>query len=94
MITTDKSLQYFIEDRHDDKYQLSHVEKVRIDLRRQKAILTLKQTEIDKLNPVLNNKPTYWRLTVPTSNTDKSEELVLSMQGVITNKDLPPILQK
>jgi len=47
--------------------------------------------QVDKLKPVLNEKPMYWRLTVPTS---ESEELVLSMQGVIVNKDLPPVLKK
>ncbi|KIM72038.1 hypothetical protein PILCRDRAFT_82231 [Piloderma croceum F 1598] len=50
--------------------------------------------QFDKLKPTLNEKPTYWRLTVPTSEVTQSEELVLSMQGVIVNKDLPPILIK
>ncbi|KIM77374.1 hypothetical protein PILCRDRAFT_12015 [Piloderma croceum F 1598] len=50
--------------------------------------------DFDKLKPILNEKPTYWRLTVPTSESTQIEELVLSMQGVIVNKDLPPILIK
>ncbi|KIM78969.1 hypothetical protein PILCRDRAFT_74910, partial [Piloderma croceum F 1598] len=37
-------------------------------------------------------KPTYWRLTIPATDKTETEELVLSMQGVIVNKDLPPIL--
>jgi hypothetical protein len=60
----------------------------------QRTVLTLNQAEIDKLQPVLNDKPTYWWLTIPTSDAGQSEELVLSMQGVITNKDLPPVLHK
>ena len=50
--------------------------------------------QFDNLKPVLNEKPTYWRLTVPTSEVTQTEELVLSMQGVIVNKDLPPMLMK
>jgi hypothetical protein len=50
--------------------------------------------QFDNLKPVPNEKPTYWRLTVPTSEVTQTEELVLSMQGVIVNKDLPPMLTK
>ena len=50
--------------------------------------------QFDNLKPVLNKKPAYWRLTVPTSEVTQTEELVLSMQGVIVNKDRPPMLTK
>jgi hypothetical protein len=71
------------------------MEKVRINfLIIQRIIPTSNQTQIDKLQPALNDKPTYWRLTIPTSDASQSEELVVSMQGVITNKDLPPVLEK
>lgn len=46
------------------------------------------------IKPVLNEKPTYWRLTIPGSDTSESEELVWTIQGVIVNKDLPPVLNR
>ncbi|KIM79400.1 hypothetical protein PILCRDRAFT_10521 [Piloderma croceum F 1598] len=49
--------------------------------------------DINTLKPVLSEKPTYWRLTIPAADKTETEELVLSMQGVIVNKDLPPILK-
>jgi hypothetical protein len=92
---TEKSLQSFIEDRHrNDIYQLSRIENVRLKFRIQRTSLTLSQAQIEKFKPVLNEKPTYWRLTIPISEAAQSEELVLSMQGVITSKDLPPVLKK
>jgi hypothetical protein len=94
-INTENSLQSLTEDRHQDgKYQLSHIEKVRIKFLEQKTIFILSQAQLDKLRPVLNEKPTYWRLVIPNAESDQSEELVLSMQGVITNKELPPVLNK
>ena len=77
---------------HNDKYQLSHIEKVRIKFLKQKTILILSQARLDKLRLILNEKPTYWRLVIPNSDSDQSEELVLSMQRVIMNKDLPSVL--
>jgi hypothetical protein len=50
-------------------------------------------TQINMLKPVLSEKPAYWRLTIPATDKTETEELVLSMQGVIVNKDLPPILK-
>ncbi|KIM71254.1 hypothetical protein PILCRDRAFT_17230 [Piloderma croceum F 1598] len=47
--------------------------------------------QVNKLKPVLSEKPAYWRLTIPATDQTETEELVLSMQGVIVNKDLPPI---
>jgi hypothetical protein len=56
--------------------------------------LTTRSKQIDKLKPILNKKPTYRRLTIPTTDETQKEELVLSMQGVILNKDLPPVLKR
>jgi hypothetical protein len=36
--------------------------------------------------------PKRWRLTLPiTAATEEIEEVVLRVQGIITNKDLPPV---
>jgi hypothetical protein len=71
-------------------YQLSHIENVSLYSPVQRMV----QAQIDNLKPVLNEKPTYWRLVIPTTEASQSEELVLSMQGVITSKDLPPMLKR
>jgi hypothetical protein len=93
--TTEKSLQSFIKDRHsNDMYQLSHIENVSLYSPIQRVVLTPSQARIDNLKPVLNEKPTYWRLVIPTTEASQSEELVLSMQGVITSKDLPPVVKR
>jgi hypothetical protein len=44
--------------------------------------------------PILNESPTYWRLVVPGSDATQVDELVLTLQGVIASKDLPPVLKK
>jgi hypothetical protein len=43
--------------------------------------------------PVLNEKPKFWRF-IQNSGGTQQEELVLRMQGVITQKDLPPLLKR
>jgi hypothetical protein len=88
------SLCAFVEERHNnDTYQLTNFKDVR-GLVELVPITNTDNFQFDKLKPILNEKPTYWRLTVPTSESTQIEELVLSMQGVIVNKDLPPILIK
>ena len=83
----------FVAERHNhDTYQLSNFDNVRSWVSAHEE--DIDSWQVDKLKPVLNEKPTYWRLTIPTSEATQSEELVLSMQGVIVNKDLPPVLKK
>ena len=50
--------------------------------------------KIENLVPVLNHKPMIWRLTIPSSGDLQNQELVLSIQGVIAAKDLPPITNR
>ena len=56
--------------------------------------MCLRSYQIDTFIPVPNKKPTNWRLVIPGSDVAQVEELVLSIQGVITSKDLPPVLKK
>ena len=60
----------------------------------QRLGLTPQLIQIDQIVPMLNEKPNCWRLTIPTSDMTQSEELVMSMQGVIVGKDLPPLLKR
>jgi hypothetical protein len=77
----------------DGDHQLTSFKEVRINLiERTELILATIQDDI--LRPILNEKPTYWRLTIPGLESYESEELVWSIQGVIANKDLPPILNR
>jgi hypothetical protein len=89
-------LQAFIgEHCQYDTLQLTNFKEVRtIHLQILAGELTARLKQIDKLKPVLNEKPTYWRLTIPSMDETQKEELVLSMQGVILNKDLPPVLKR
>ena len=91
--TVEDSLRSFVAERHDyDTNQLTNFKHVRDCVG---AIQEdIDDWQVDKLEPVLNDQPKYWRLTVPTSEVTQSEELVLSMQGVIVSKDLPPMLKK
>ena len=45
----------------------------------QRLGLTPQLIQIDQIVPTLNEKPNCWRLTIPTSDTTQSEELVMSM---------------
>jgi hypothetical protein len=43
---------------------------------------------------VLNEeRPKRWIIVAPNVNPEQSEELVLTMQGIITHKMLPPFLE-
>jgi hypothetical protein len=72
-------------------YKFQGGEKL-IKINKRKLILGTIQDNI--LRPVLNEKPTYWRLTIPQSEASEINELVWSIQGVIVNKDLPPVLNR
>lgn len=44
---------------------------------------------------MFNECPKYWRFVVSTSDiAADQEELVLSIQGVIVQKDLPPVIKR
>jgi hypothetical protein len=50
------------------------------------------QESIDQLCVTPMMFPKRWRLTLPiTADTKEIEEVILRIQGIITNKDLPPV---
>ena len=65
-----------------------------ICIQRPELIECLHWIQIDMFKPILNESPTYWRLVVPGSDATQVDELVLTLQGVIASKDLPPVLKK
>ena len=47
--------------------------------------------QMDNIIPVFNSNPPGWILTVPGARNSEHEEFVIKLQGVITQKELPPI---
>ena len=83
-------------ERHlEDIHQLTSFKEVRNQSKHKNERKLISGTIQDNiLRPVLNEKPTYWRLTIPQSEASEINELVWSIQGVIVNKDLPPVLNR
>lgn len=50
--------------------------------------------QIADLGLVMSESPKCWRFIVPNEDASENEELVLSLQGIISHKDLPPILRR
>jgi hypothetical protein len=48
--------------------------------------------QIAAINVFHTPLPKSWRLTQGSVNSNEYEELVLSIQGIITNKNLPPVI--
>lgn len=47
--------------------------------------------QVDVVKPVFNNSPPGWILTVAKYDNPESEELVVRLQGVIVQSELPPV---
>ena len=47
--------------------------------------------QMDHINPIYNTNPQGWILTVPGEHDSEPEEFVVRLQGVIVQKELPPV---
>jgi hypothetical protein len=47
---------------------------------------------MDHIIPVLNTNPPGWIFTIPSEHDLEQEEFVVRFQGVIAQKELPPVI--
>ena len=47
--------------------------------------------QMDHIKPVYNTNPPGWILTIPSERDLEPEEFVVRFQGVIMQKELPPV---
>jgi hypothetical protein len=50
--------------------------------------------KMDHVKPVFNTNPPGWILTIPGESDLEYEEFVIRLQGVIVQKELPPITER
>jgi hypothetical protein len=51
-------------------------------------------TQIDLFKPTYSEQPKCWKFTTSTTDVAEQEEIVLSVQGIITHMDLPPFKKR
>jgi hypothetical protein len=49
-------------------------------------------TQVNIVKPVFNTSPPGWVLTIAKEDQPESEELVVRLQGVIAQLELPPVI--
>ena len=50
--------------------------------------------QIELLKPTYSEQPKSWKFIVPNTDVTEQEEVVLSVQGIITHTDLPPFTKR
>jgi hypothetical protein len=90
-----KDIQMIIEDRiENDTNQLANITNVRIRTRTCRDNLSHNHTQIDLFKPTYSEQPKCWKFITSTTDVAEPEEIVLSVQGIITHMDLPPFMKR
>ena len=90
-----KVLAEIAEDRIKcDSDQLANIIDIRSNSTAPDPVLTCTNMQFDALKPVFDNIPRCWRFITSNGDSAEQEELVLSVQGIITQMDLPPVTRR